>query len=131
MLSQNPNAIHILEKNLDKINWKCLSSNPNAIPLLEKKLDKIDWSVLHENPNAVEFLQNYIQLGNNLHKINWEYFLYYSYTEPLLFNLDCQKMRECFYPISKEIVEYVFHPNRVFRIAEKFGIDVADYLDLI
>ena len=28
-LSSNPNAIHILEKNLDKTDWYWLSSNPN------------------------------------------------------------------------------------------------------
>ena len=41
-LSTNPNAIHILEKNLDKVYWYALSENPNAIHILEKNLDKID-----------------------------------------------------------------------------------------
>ena len=36
MLCDNPNAIHLLEKNLDKVDWSGLSGNPNAIPLLEK-----------------------------------------------------------------------------------------------
>ena len=36
MLSTNPNAIHILEKNMNKIDWRCLSYNINAIHLLEK-----------------------------------------------------------------------------------------------
>jgi hypothetical protein len=40
-LSENPNAIHLLEQNLDKINWVALSENPNAIHLLEQNLDKI------------------------------------------------------------------------------------------
>ena len=40
-LSSNPNASHILEKNLDKVDWWGLSSNPNAIHLLEKNLDKV------------------------------------------------------------------------------------------
>ena len=31
LLSSNPNAIHILEKNLDKVNWCHLSKNTNAI----------------------------------------------------------------------------------------------------
>ena len=35
-LSRNPNAIHLLEQNLDKVNWALLSKNPNAIPLLSK-----------------------------------------------------------------------------------------------
>jgi len=35
----NPNAIHILEKNIDKINWECLSENPNIF-----ELDKMQWN---------------------------------------------------------------------------------------
>ena len=46
------NAISILEKNLDKIDWPNLSSNMNAISILEKNLDKIDWSNLSSNTNA-------------------------------------------------------------------------------
>ena len=36
LLSKNPNAIHILEKNLNKVYWSDLSENPNAIHLLAK-----------------------------------------------------------------------------------------------
>jgi hypothetical protein len=35
-LCLNPNAIHLLEKNQNKIDWYYLSENPNAINLLEK-----------------------------------------------------------------------------------------------
>ena len=35
-LSANPNAIHLLEQNLYKVDLKMLSLNPNAIHLLEK-----------------------------------------------------------------------------------------------
>ena len=55
-LSENPNSINLLEKNIDKINWIHLSSNPNAIHLLEKNIDKIDWSWLSVNPNAIQIL---------------------------------------------------------------------------
>ena len=50
-LSKNPNAIHLLEKNVDKINWNYLSANPNAISLLEQNIDKIHWTTLSSNPN--------------------------------------------------------------------------------
>ena len=43
MLSKNPNAVELLERNIDKINWYNLSDNPNAIHLLERNMDKIDW----------------------------------------------------------------------------------------
>ena len=32
-LSFNPNAVHLLQQNLDKVNWRELSENPNAIHL--------------------------------------------------------------------------------------------------
>ena len=48
-LSSNPNAIHLLERNLDKINWWGLSSNPNAIHLLENNFDKIENQQINKN----------------------------------------------------------------------------------
>jgi hypothetical protein len=54
-LSSNPNAIHLLEKNLDKVDWSQLSSNRNAIHLLEKNLDKVVWKILSENPNIFTY----------------------------------------------------------------------------
>ena len=65
MLSRNPNAIHILEKNLDKVDWRWLSSNHNAIHILEKNLDKVNWDGLSENHNAIHILEK------NLDKVNW------------------------------------------------------------
>jgi hypothetical protein len=38
VLSENPNAIPILEKNLDIVDWDILSANPN-VNLLLSKLD--------------------------------------------------------------------------------------------
>jgi len=49
VLSRNPNAIHILEQNLDKVRWDYLSINPNAIHLLEQNLDKVYWSWLSKS----------------------------------------------------------------------------------
>jgi hypothetical protein len=64
-LSENPNAIHLLEANPDNIEWALLSSNPGAIPLLEANPDKIDWLVLSGNPNAIPLLEA------NQDKIKW------------------------------------------------------------
>jgi hypothetical protein len=50
MLSKNPNAMHLLEANPDKIEWFFLSENPAAIYLLEANQDKIDWEMLATNP---------------------------------------------------------------------------------
>ena len=45
-LSRNPNAIHILEKNLYKADLEWLSDNPSAIHILEKNLYKADLNCL-------------------------------------------------------------------------------------
>ena len=66
-LSANLNAIHLLEANPDKIVWNRLSRNPNAIHLLEANPDKIDWNMLCLNPNAIHLLEA------NPDKINWEW----------------------------------------------------------
>jgi hypothetical protein len=64
-LSSNPDAIHLLEANKDKINWSNLSKNPNAIHLLEANKHRIDWANLSKNPNAIHLLEA------NQDKINW------------------------------------------------------------
>ena len=52
-LSGNPNAVHLLEQNQDKINWTFLSGNLNAIHLLEQHPHKINWMYLSKNSNAI------------------------------------------------------------------------------
>ena len=47
-----------IPKNIDKIDWINLSSNPNAIHLLEQNIDKIYYECfeyLSENPNAIKY----------------------------------------------------------------------------
>ena len=56
-LSMNPNAIQLLEKNLDNIDWYGLSMNPNAVHILEQNPDKIVWSALCMNPNAIHLIE--------------------------------------------------------------------------
>lgn len=42
-LSSNENAVHILQKNLDKVNWQMICYNENAYETIVKKnLDKIN-----------------------------------------------------------------------------------------
>ena len=62
---QNPNAIHLLEQNPDKIYWPKLSENPNAIHLLEQNIDKINWWRLTENPNANHLFKYQYRPGDN------------------------------------------------------------------
>ena len=65
----------MLKDNIDKIHWEILSSNPSAIDILEKNPHKICWSQLSKNPTAINILyanpskingfhlcQNYVEL---------------------------------------------------------------------
>ena len=100
-LSDNPNAIPILEQNLDKVGWDCLSRNPNAVHILEKNLDKVDWWFSSKNPNALH----------------------------LLFSLDYKKMLENTKDFCEELVKAVFNPIRAQRMAELYEMDMDEYLD--
>ena len=66
-LCMNENALHILERNPDKIPWRYLSCYKHAIPLLEKNLDKVHWDNLSQNPGAMHLLER------NPHRIDWPF----------------------------------------------------------
>jgi hypothetical protein len=93
----------LLEQNPDKIAWDQLSANPGAIHLLEQNPDKIDWGRLSTNPNAIH----------------------------LLARLDYAEMKRTFQPLAEELVETVFHPTRVSRIADVYGMDLNEYLEFL
>jgi hypothetical protein len=40
-------------------------------------------------------------------------------------------MKRTFQPLAEELVEYVFHPCRVSRIADVYGMDLNEYLDFL
>jgi len=61
-LSENPNAIHLLEQNMDKIDWVYLSTNPNAIHLLKQNMDKINFAYLSKNPSIFEIDKKQLKL---------------------------------------------------------------------
>jgi hypothetical protein len=126
-LSSNPSALRLLEQNPDKINWRWLSGNPNAIKLLEQNIDKIDWPYLSKNPNAIHLLEK------NPDKIDWTYLSANPNADALrlLAPLDYVEMKRTFQPLAKELVETVFHPCRVSRIADVYGMDLNEYLDFL
>jgi hypothetical protein len=71
-LSRNPNAIPLLEKNLDKIDWDILSINPNAIYLLEKNKQKINPTYMSQNPSIFKKVINYRFLEKRMNIIKEE-----------------------------------------------------------
>ena len=114
-LSKNPNAIQLLEKNMDKIDWWWLSSNPNAIRLLEQNLDKIEWEALLENPNAIHLLQQ------NPNKISWGPLS----ENPSIFELDYNALEERCSIYKWELMEIALHPSRIERYIE-MGIEMGE-----
>jgi hypothetical protein len=107
MLSRNPNAIHILEKHLDEVNWSNLSDNPNAIHILEKKnnLDKVNWNNLSSNPNAIPILEQ------NLTKVNW----FVLFENPNIFTYDYKAMKDRMFRggIMEDLMKERFDPENI------------------
>lgn len=76
MLCRNTEAIpilqYVLETTPEKIVWNSLACNPNAISLLEPNLDKLDktgWNNLCGNYNAIHLLETVFE--NNPEQIDW------------------------------------------------------------
>ena len=102
-LSLHPNAIHLLEQNIDKIHWFNLSRNPNAIHLLEQNLDKVNWDMLSGNPNAIH----------------------------LLAPLNREQMRIDNKEFFQELVQFVCHPTWLFKCASRLNMDLDEYQYLL
>ena len=125
LFRSNPNAIHILKQNLDKVNWDWLSLNPNAIHILEQNLDKANWDYLSQNPNAIHLLEQ------NLDKVNWEYLSQNPNAIHLLCKLNTEQMRLNCRSFAEELTTYVFHPVRLSRITQCYNIDLDEYFELL
>jgi hypothetical protein len=66
-------------------------------------MDKVDLAALSRNPNAVH----------------------------LLFPIDYQKMLENMRDFCEELVQAVFNPRRAQRMADLYGLDMVEYLELL
>ena len=118
MLSHNPAAIHLLEKNLDKINWEWLSSNPGAIHLLEQNQDKIKWCYLLENPNTIHLFEQ------NQDKIDWNWLS----GNPAIYTYNYENIEKDFILLRKAIIENRFHPNNIDKF-NGWGFNIYDESD--
>ena len=125
-MSGNPAAIHLLEKNPDKIYWRNLSHNPAAIHLLEKNQDNINWFWLSKNPSpgAVHLLEQHLD------KVDWYFLSENPAATHLILKYDYEKMKENCDPLFKEITEYVFNPKRLMRFAERYNIEFIDLVEI-
>jgi hypothetical protein len=122
-LSKNPNALHLIEKNMDKIDWYSLSSNPNAIHILEKNMDKIKWPVFWLNPNAIHIFEK------NIDKINWSWLS----EHPEIFTYDYVEMRENMKNsgVADELMKVTWKPDHLLKISKKYGIAFDELMELL
>jgi hypothetical protein len=129
-LSGNKNAIELLKKSPDKIDWSNLCMNKNAIELLKTNPDKINWYILPSNNNVIKLLKDNIYwdhlsenenaielLRNNQDKIDWDNISLNS----SIFTYDYEKIKKNFEELGEEIIAKALHPKRIFRLIEEYG----------
>ena len=115
-LSENENAIHIIEPNLHKIhNWIFLSKNKKAMHILEKNLDKVNWKTFSENPSAIDILLE------NLDKVCYNRLS----KNPAIFEYDYQGLKDHCGIYREELIKKTMHPSRIQKLLEQ-GIDLED-----
>jgi hypothetical protein len=107
-LSANPSAIHILEKNMDKVDWSYLSGNPAAIHLLEQNLDKVDWSYLSRNPAAIHLLEQHQD------RIDW--FNFFLHNRGIV-TYNYPDIKDHSNEFKEELMQVVFHPRNYDKFA--------------
>ena len=78
------------------------------------------WDWLSVNINAMHILEN------NQDKINYSNFS----TNPGIFKLDIVEMRNNCCQFAEELAAYVFHPDRLLKICEKYKIDFYDLMEI-
>ena len=65
-LSQNPNAIHIISRHLDKVSSYRLSKNPNAMDILMQHPELIDNYTIIYNPSAIPYIETLMEDNVNV-----------------------------------------------------------------
>ena len=134
LLAANTNGVHTLEANIERCysvvmnmnsrGWIRLAKNPCAIPIIEKFVHKINWRYLCKNPNALSLIEKH------LYKMNDDCWNEIS-QNPSIFVLDTDYMKEKCMPFAEDLAAYVFHPERVERIAGFHHMDFDKYMELI
>jgi hypothetical protein len=124
LLAGNSNAIHIIEHNLYRLNefgWRNLSKNHNAIPLLEKNPDKIDWYNLSSNLNGIQILEN------NPDKITCYLFLDYNNisVNSCIFEVDYDTISKRCSIFKEELLAFALHPSRISAYLA-YGISIEE-----
>ena len=123
--NSNPNAIHILKNNLDKVNWERLSGNPNAlrsaIHILKNNLDKVNWSViLSINPGAITH-PNISTLIQKVYPFMDMYTKMLILQNPHIFALDTKAMMDQCKSFCEELCANALSPARFTRHLDMYN----------
>jgi hypothetical protein len=142
--------------NIDKVDWEELSENPNAIPLLEQYQNRIKKINFLKNPNSIRLIKKlytYDELFNDINCIcsliinpNGKEILQY-YEKPyssipfdfiiikpgllhLLFTWDYKNMEANNWIFKQELVSKVFAPKRLFYICKTYNLLLEELVEM-
>ena len=133
VLYQDPNMIPILEKHLDKVRHLMLRQDTFLLEQISNNTsfrwvvysDKVGWIGVSVNPNKNHNLKK----GQRL--INTKLF----YDNPNICDLICKynykQMKNSMKDFCEELVQKVFHPLRLQKICDEYGLELVDLLDMI
>jgi len=113
LLSQNPSAIQLLEKNPDKIDWYqlCYNRSEWAIHLLEQNQNLINnWLGLsfHRSEHPIQLFKK------NPDKIYW----YNLSQNPHLFTYDYIQMKQNCLIFKDDLMKNRFHPRNISKFKD-------------
>jgi hypothetical protein len=136
-LRPNPYTSKTLELNLAKIEWSLLDGNPNDINMLDKNRDKSTWLyVNYETYGIYLFEQNpdkilWIHLGRNTGDLILKYkdkttrkdkSIFFELINRSIFDYDYNSIKIDRNEINKEIIQYFYHPSRLFKTWNIYSI---------
>jgi len=104
-LSQIPEAIGVIERNLEHVDWDVLSSNPSAMHLLEQNQDKINYTILSKNP-AIFVLDK-------------------DAMREQIKNFGKRKNNNADFGFAEELIATTLHPRHFTRNLLQYGYDIV------
>jgi hypothetical protein len=111
-----------IKDKLNKVNWYNLSGNPNAIPILENNLNKFGGNILLDNPEILVNPKAIHIVMKNLDKFPVVYDRFWDVllTSPNIFIDDYEIACRNYFKqyVAEEIMKNVFHPRNLHRMKD-------------
>ena len=107
----------VAKKNINKVNWRLLSRNPKAIHLLENNLNKVDWYDairFNKNPNILALVRKGYSLIQTTEKMT-------ILQNPHIFTLDTKAMMDQCKPFCEELCAKALSPTRFKRHLDMYN----------